>query len=158
MKRHPRFLAAGFAFALAACQTVSQNFPPIAHATPFRGQLLYSGPQRRFVGEFAAEVSPDAFQLDVTKGPGLPLISVRKSLPRQLARFEGGGHAWQGGLKSAPKPLRSWLALHNAFAARIPGAGTPPAVEAPFTASQRNGDLAVDFPQTNEHFVFHFAR
>src|SRR4051812_27909040 len=80
--------------ALAGCSTArfSATTPAGKNLT---GQMHYTSPKRSFVGDFTAKVSPTDFQLDVSKGPGVALISVHES-NGTLARFEAGKHSWQG--------------------------------------------------------------
>ena len=129
------------------------------------GQMHYAGRNRSFVGDFTARVSENDFQLDVTKGPGVPLLSLRES--GTLARFEGGGHSWQGNPQHfVPGQLRGWLALHRALleAARTPSSdGTR---ELPVqlgkgsvtTTGGAPARLHLELPASGERFAFQFSR
>src|SRR5215210_563661 len=100
----------------SGCQSTGASFPP---ANPvgktFTGQLLYSGPQRSFVGDFSARVSETDFHLSVSKGPGVTLFNVRES-GGTLARIETPNRSWQGNPRHAPRQVQSWLALDDVLA------------------------------------------
>lgn len=128
------------------CQTTPLPDPEIGgHIRT--GQMRYSSAERSFVGEFSMRVSPGEFQLDVSKGPGVTVMSLRE-VARAGARVEGGGRTWQGAANRAPKAVQSWLALDDVFAGR-PGDGS-------WTATKRGAQTTVHFPVTGERFVFHF--
>ena len=78
---------------LAGCST-AQFATPTGPGKALTGQMQYSGKKRSIIGDFTARVSGDDFQIDLSKS-GVPVISVHES-DGKLARFEGGGHSWQG--------------------------------------------------------------
>ncbi|MEA3187334.1 MAG: hypothetical protein QOD99_1164 [Chthoniobacter sp.] len=133
---------------LAGC-TTAQFAPSSAGAKTMTGQMRYAGAKRTFVGDFTARVSATEFQLDVSKGPGVALLSVHES-NGTLARFEGGNRAWQGNPQHfIPGQLRSWLALHDVFLDR-----PRPDVRASRTDSLINAE----FLPTHERFTFQINR
>lgn len=145
-------LALAAAFLAAGCAT--RPFPTLsANAKPLTGQMFYSSPKRSFVGEFTARVSPTDFQLDVSKGFGVSLLSVRES-GGTLARVEApGGRSWQGNPRRfTPGPVRSWLALGDVLAGRTPPGARVSGSPAP------GQKLTAEFPATGERFVFQFSR
>lgn len=152
-RRFIRALAPGALLLLAAgCAT--KPFPEQnASARPLTGQVYYVGPKRSFVGEFTARVSATDFQLDVSKGPGLSLFSVRES-GGTLARVEApGGRHWQGNPRRfTPGPVRGWVALGDVLAGRTPAGARVSGTAAP------GGKLTAEFPESRERFVFQFSR
>lgn len=110
--------------------------------------MHYISAKRSFVGDFTAKVSPADFQLDVSKGPGVALLSVHES-NGTLARFEAGKHHWQGHPQHfVPSQLRSWFALHDVFQNRA---------HAGVRVTRSAQQLTAEFPQTGERFVFIFS-
>jgi hypothetical protein len=134
------------AFLLTACKTMPP-LPELAGGKVRTGQVHYSSPGRSFVGEFWLRESPGNFQLEITKGPGIPLMSVRE-IAGKAARFEGGGRSWQGAPDRAPQQLQSWFSLDEALAGHSGGAA--------WTVKKTGGQTVVTFPGTGEWFVFHF--
>ncbi len=134
--------------ALAGCQ--STRFPAEnPNAQTLIGQMFYMSAKRSFVGDFTARMSASDFQLDITKGPGVPLLSIHES-GDTLARFEGMGHSWQGNPQHfVPGQLRSWLALRDVLLNH-----PRPDVHVMRTGSQ----VTADFPRTGERFVFQINR
>ena len=135
--------------ACAGCMTGRQQFPPPdPSGKTLTGQMLYSGPKRTFVGDFTARVSATDFYLSVSKGPGVPLFSVRKS-GGTLARIETPNRSWQGNPQHfIPGPVRSWLALGDVLAGK-------PVESAQVTRT--DGRVTAEFASTHERFVFQLS-
>jgi hypothetical protein len=144
VKIAPPFILA--ALLLTACQTMPP-LPELAAGAVRTGQVRYSSPGRSFIGEFWLRESRGSFQLEITKGPGIRLISVRE-VGGKAARVEGGGRSWQGTPDRAPRQLQSWLSLDDALAGRD-GRGA-------WTVKQDRGQTKVTFAGTGERFEFHF--
>ena len=143
-------LSLATAFLVTGCAT--KLFPTQnANAKILTGQMLYEGKNRTFVGDFTARVSATDFQLDVSKGPGVSLLSVHES-GGNLARVEApGGRHWQGNPQHfTPGPVKSWLGLGEVLAGRTPAGARVSGSPAP------GGKLSAEFPATRERFVFQF--
>lgn len=124
-------------------------------AGPFKvetGQVLYSTPKLTIVGDFVTKISPTDFFLNISKGPGASLITIRShnTNGEQIVRFEGGGHHWQGSPRFAPDQLKPWLALREVLRNRPAPAGCD--------VTRSAGEITVNFPARHERFVFHFNR
>ena len=133
---------------LAGCATMRQFPAPNPNAKTLSGQVHYISPKRSFVGDFTAQVSDTDFQFDISKGPGVSLISIRESGGR-LAHIEAMGHSWTGNPRFAPGILRNWLSLGDVLAGR-------PTPNARVTRS--DDQLTAVFPSSGERFVFQFSR
>lgn len=102
--------------ALAGCEEISQH----QFAQPSRdwrvrsGQLMYSSPTTRLIGEVVVRFSKSGdFELTFSKGPGLTLLSLRRDA--NFAEAKGGlaGPGWAGPVASAPAQLQGWLRLRD---------------------------------------------
>lgn len=165
--------AAAFFVGLSACQmTPAREYPtPGAGWHTSVGQLQYATPQRSVIGEaVVSSLGTQDFQLDFTAGPGVPLMRLRET--GNSARAEGpfAGGSWQGDPARPPRQVASWAALREAFSAvnatragskrgavaySAAGAGNPWIAKASSGEPRR---VSVEFPRTNERFVFVFAR
>jgi hypothetical protein len=125
----------------------SRQFPAVnPHSKLLSGQVQYAGAKRSFVGDFTATVSDTDFSLDIGKGPGVSVISIRQS-GGKLARVEAMGHSWQGNPRHAPKIVRNWLSLGDVLAGK----------QVPNARLTRDAQgLTAEFPETHERFVFRF--
>jgi hypothetical protein len=80
------------------------------------GQLMYHTPNTTLIGEVLVRFSKDGdFELTVSKGPGITLLSLRQDAT--FAEVKGGlaGHGWSGPVTQAPPQLRGWLGLRDRF-------------------------------------------
>ena len=80
------------------------------------GQLMYRTPTTALIGEALVRFSPTGdFELTVSKGPGITLLSLRQD--RQFAEFNANftGQRWSGPIAQAPPQLRGWLGLCDQF-------------------------------------------
>jgi hypothetical protein len=153
--------AVALSLSFAGCQTAHTFATPQNSWRSHIGQLKYSTRQRTLIGEVVVQARGDEeFQLDFLKGGSFALISIRED--RTTARAEGvlARGRWQGVPASAPKPLRPWLALREAFAqphANPANAATSWQGHAEYNGGQL-GLLDLTFPEDHQHFVFQFNR
>ena len=138
-----KFTAALFAVALlAGCQTPHPFATPDQSWKTHIGQLKYSDAKRTIIGDVVIQQRrAQDFQLDFQKAGGIPLLTLRED--STTARAEGlfARGSWQGAPAAAPKHLRNWVALREAF--QKPAIGTM---------------RSVDFPADEQRFVFQFNR
>ena len=137
-----KITAALFAAALlTGCQTPHQFATPDKSWKTHIGQLKYSDATRTLIGDVVVQQrGTEDFQLDFQKVGGIPLLTLREDAT--TARAEGlfARGSWQGVPSAAPKHLRSWVALREAFHRAAP--------DAP----------ALTFPAADQQFVFQFTR
>jgi len=120
-----RAVAAGFApllmiisFCIISCATSSHHQfsePSIGWQTK-AGQLMYRTPNSTLIGEALVRFSKTGdFELTVSKGPGITLLSLRQDAT--FAEVKGGlaGRGWSGLVAQAPPQLRGWLGLRDQF-------------------------------------------
>ena len=176
--QHPTFhirqmsriaLSTILALLLGGCAAPSQFPAPTAKWRNSIGQLQYVNPKRSVIGDvLVAWQGGRDFQLEFTHGP-VPLMKLQ--IAGDTARVESAvvRIPWQGSAAHAPKPLRSWIALRDVFtqlAAQPPSAtravlesNEKPAWKAEAAMDAAGpAHLRVEFRETGERFVFHFAR
>jgi hypothetical protein len=104
---------------LAACRTVP---PPMAGGGLVRsGQVAYQG-EKSFVAEFMLrQDGAEDFDLELYKGMGTPLFTVRVVRGEVWAGGAMAGRSWHGHTGSAwmPVALAGWVGLADVFA-RLP--------------------------------------
>jgi hypothetical protein len=105
-------------FCIISCTTVSHHefSDPAAGWRTKSGQLMYRAPNTTLIGEALVRFSKTGdFELTVSKGPGITLLSVRQDAT--FAEVKGGltGHGWSGPVAQAPPQLRGWLGLRDQF-------------------------------------------
>jgi hypothetical protein len=136
MKRCTAFALAGI---FAACQTPHKFADDRSGNWAIQtGQLKYTGGERVLVGEvIVKQRGTTGFQIQFQKGVGVPLLNLR--MDATTARAEGplARGAWQGAPDRAPKLLRGWIELRDAFAARK--------TEGRFTYTSRDSQQRFDF-------------
>jgi len=103
---------------LTSCATTSQHrfAEPAAGWQTRTGQLMYRTPQATLIGEALVRFSKKSdFELTVSKGPGITLLSLRQD--SGFAEFNAifTGQRWSGPVAQAPPQLRGWLALRDQF-------------------------------------------
>ena len=115
-----RFVALLFiiSFCIISCSTTSHHefSEPLAGWQTKNGQLMYRAPGTTFIGEVLVRFSKTGdFELTVSKGPGITLLSLRQDAT--FAEVKGGmaGHGWSGRVDQAPSQLRGWLGLRDQF-------------------------------------------
>jgi hypothetical protein len=77
---------------------------------------MYKTPKATLIGEAVVRFSNTGdFELTVSKGPGITLLSLRQD-PR-FAEFNASftGQHWAGPVVKAPSQLRGWLGLRDQF-------------------------------------------
>jgi hypothetical protein len=103
---------------LTSCASVShhQFSEPAAGWQTKTGQLMYRTAKATLIGEAIVRLSKTGdFELTVSKGPGITLLSLRQDAG--FAEFNASftGQRWSGPTASAPPQLRGWLALRDQF-------------------------------------------
>ena len=105
-------------FCVTSCATISSHHfsNPTSDWQSKSGQLMYHTPNTTLIGEVLVRFSKDGdFELTVSKGPGITLLSLRQDAT--FAEVKGGlaGHGWSGPVTQAPPQLRGWLGLRDQF-------------------------------------------
>jgi hypothetical protein len=103
---------------LTSCASISQHrFTEPAAGWQIRtGQLMYRKAKTMLIGEAVVRFSKTGdFELMVSKGPGITLLSLRQD--SNFAEFNANftGQRWSGRVAQAPPQLRGWLALRDQF-------------------------------------------
>jgi hypothetical protein len=127
-------------FYVTSCATISSDHfsNPTSDWQSESGQVMYRAPNTTLIGEVLVRFSKTGdFELTVSKGPGVTLLSLRQDAT--FAEVKGGlaGHGWSGPVTQAPSQLRGWLGLRDQFL---------------HTPNQKNMRYATG----NETFVFRF--
>jgi hypothetical protein len=170
-----RSLILSFALALtvlvSGCQTPHSFATPDSSWKSHVGQLKFSNRQRTVIGEVVVQQrGAHEFQLDFLKAGGLPLMSVREDLTS--ARTDGllVRGSWQGTPRAAPRSLRPWIALREAFLQVKPAHGAaaladvipamPGGIQAWKGQSLYSGGelstLSMAYPEDDQRFEFQF--
>ena len=103
---------------LTSCASVShhQFSEPAAGWHTKSGQLMYRTAKTTLIGEAVVRFSGTGdFELKVSKGPGITLLSLRQDAG--FAEFNANftGQHWSGPTAQAPQQLRGWLGLRDQF-------------------------------------------
>ena len=103
-------------FCVTSCVTATthQFSEPSANWVTKTGQLMYRTPQTTLIGDVLVRYSSSGdFQLTLSKGPGLALLSLRQdaTFADVTGSFARGG--WSGRVDHAPPQLRGWLSLRD---------------------------------------------
>ena len=106
------------AVGLTSCASVSHHHfvEPAAAWQSRAGQVLYRTPKTTVIGEALVRFSNTGdFELRVSKGPGITLLSLRQD--SGFAEFNATftGQRWAGPVTQAPPQLRGWLGLRDQF-------------------------------------------
>src|SRR5216117_4442312 len=106
------------AVCLTSCASVShlQFSEPTAGWQTKTGQLMYRTAKATLIGEAIVRLSKTGdFELTVSKGPGIALLSLRQDAG--FAEFNANftGQRWSGRVAQAPLQLHGWLALRDQF-------------------------------------------
>ena len=106
------------ALSLTSCASVSQHqfAEPAAGWQTKTGQLMYRTAKTTLIGEAIVRFSKTGdFELTVSKGPGITLLSLRQDAA--FAEFNANftGQRWSGPTAQAPQQLRGWLGLRDQF-------------------------------------------
>ena len=117
-----RAVATGLLFiaavSLTSCASLShhQFSEPAAGWQTKTGQIMYRTAKTTLIGEAIVRFSKTGdFELTVSKGPGITLLSLRQDAA--LAEFNANftGQRWSGPTAQAPQQLRGWLGLRDQF-------------------------------------------
>src|SRR5437763_4745543 len=105
-------------FSVISCATVSHHelSEPTDGWQTKSGQLMYRTPNTTLIGEALVRFSETRdFELTVSKGPGITLLSVRQDAT--FAEVKGGlaRQGWSGPVAQAPEQLRGCLGLGDQF-------------------------------------------
>ena len=103
---------------LTSCATISRHqfAEPAAGWQTRTGQLMYRTPKAALIGEAVVRFAKTGdFELTVSKGPGITLLSLRQDAG--FAEFNANftGQHWSGSIGQAPPQLRGWLGLRDQF-------------------------------------------
>ncbi len=99
---------------LTSCAAYHQLAQPTPEWQSRIGQLQYRGPKTSLIGEVLMRYSSAGdFELTFTKGPGVPLLTVRQD--DKFVRVSGplARGSWSGPPKDAPERLRGWVSLRD---------------------------------------------
>jgi hypothetical protein len=105
-------------FCLTSCATVShhQFAEPAAGWQTNTGQLMYRTAKATLIGEAIVRFSKTGdFELTVSKGPGITLLSLRQDAAFAEIKASFTGQHWSGPTAGAPPQLRGWLGLRDQF-------------------------------------------
>ena len=105
-------------FCVISCTTISHHefSEPTTVWQIKSGQIMYRTPNTALIGEALVRFSKTGdFELMVSKGPGIPLLSLRQDAT--FADVKGGlaQRGWSGPVAQAPPQLRGWLGLRDQF-------------------------------------------
>ena len=106
------------AFCLTSCASMSQHqfAEPAAGWQTKTGQLMYRTGKATLIGEALVRFSTSGgFELTVSKGPGITLLSLRQDAAFAEINASFTGQHWSGPTASAPSQLRGWLGLRDQF-------------------------------------------
>ena len=105
-------------FCVTSCASVSRHefSEPTTGWQTKTGQLMYRSPKTTLFGDALVRVSKTGdFDLTVSKGPGITLLSLRQDAT--FAKITGAfaRQGWSGPVAQAPPQLRGWLGLRDQF-------------------------------------------
>ena len=106
------------AVCLTSCASVShhQFSEPTTGWQTKTGQLMYRTAKSTLIGEAIVRFSKTGdFELTVSKGPGITLLSLRQDTGFAEINASFTGQHWSGPIAQAPQQLRGWLGLHDQF-------------------------------------------
>jgi hypothetical protein len=117
-----RAVATGLLFitvvCLTSCASVSKHqfSEPAAGWQTKTGQLMYRTTKATLIGEAIVRFSKTGdFELTVSKGPGITLLSLRQDAAFAEINASFTGQHWSGPTARAPQQLRGWLGLRDQF-------------------------------------------
>lgn len=106
------------ALALCACSNISPMPTPAKSWAQHSGQIQTSGGARNIVGEITIRADRENFLAEISKGPGLQLLTIyAHGALGEKVQIQGplAGGSYQGKTTDAPEKLRAWAALPGAF-------------------------------------------
>jgi hypothetical protein len=105
-------------FCVTSCATLSQHefSEPVSGWQTKTGQLMYRSLTTTLIGEALVRFSKNGdFQLTVSKGPGITLLSLRQDATFAEVKGAFARQGWSGPVEKAPPQLRGWLGLRDQF-------------------------------------------
>jgi hypothetical protein len=112
------YLIIMMAVCLTSCASVAhhQFSEPASGWQTKTGQLMYRTAKATLIGEAIVRLSKTGdFELTVSKGPGITLLSLRQDAEFAELNASFTGQHWSGATATAPPQLRGWLALRDQF-------------------------------------------
>lgn len=103
------------AFALCACSSLSPMPTPAKTWAQHTGQIQTTGGARNIVGEITIRADRENFLAEITKGPGLGLLTIYAHGEDVRIRGPLAGGSYEGKAAQAPQKLKAWAALPGAF-------------------------------------------
>ena len=103
---------------LTSCASISQHqfTEPAAGWQTRTGQLMYRTGKTTLIGESLVRFSNTGdFELTVSKGPGITLLSLRQDAAFAEINASFTGQHWSGSTANAPLQLQGWLGLRDQF-------------------------------------------
>ena len=77
---------------------------------------MYRNAKTTLIGEVLVRFSKSGdFELTFSKGPGIPLLSLRQDSNFAEVKGAMARMGWSGPIDRAPKQLKSWLELRDEF-------------------------------------------
>ena len=77
---------------------------------------MYRTPKTTLIGDAVVRFSKTGdFELTVSKGPGITLLSLRQDAAFAEVKTTFTGQRWAGPVEQAPPQLRGWLGLRDQF-------------------------------------------
>jgi len=105
-------------FCVTSCATISPHefSEPTGEWQTKSGQLMYRSPKTTLIGDALVRFSRTGdFQLAVSKGPGITLLSLRQDATFAEVKGAFARQAWSGPVEKAPPQLRGWFGLRDQF-------------------------------------------
>ena len=133
------WLVAITSFCVTSCATTSRHqfSEPADNWQTKSGQLMYRTATTTLIGDVLVRFSTSGdFELTVSKGPGVTLLSLRQDANFAEVRGPFAKASWSGPVEQAPKPLRGWLGLREKLI--------------------HSQDRSVQYTAGNETFLFRF--
>ena len=112
------FALAIASFYVTSCTTISSHefSEPTTEWQTKSGQLMYRSPNTTLIGDALVRFSRTGdFQLTVSKGPGITLLSLRQDATFAEVKGAFARQGWSGPVKKAPPQLRGWFGLRDQF-------------------------------------------
>ena len=103
---------------VTSCTTISSHefSQPNAGWETKTGQLMYRSPKTTLIGDAFVRFSKTGdFELTVSKGPGITLLSIRQDATFAEVKGAFARQGWSGLAAQAPAQLRGWLGLRDQF-------------------------------------------
>jgi hypothetical protein len=114
----PYLVSFAIVICLTSCASVSQHqfSEPAGGWQTKNGQLMYRTAKTTLIGEALVRFSQTGdFELTVSKGPGITLLSLRQDAGFAEFNADFTGQRWSGPTAQAPSQLRGWLGLRDQF-------------------------------------------